>query len=110
MVKNEFISTKIVKNTRGNKDLWRTVRDINGVEGTKVDHLKSEDGKICSDSKEIVDCFVDYFARSGTSLAIKLKNPERKEFRRWQNAHSFGFLETTADEVASVMKSLKSGK
>ncbi|KAL3273469.1 hypothetical protein HHI36_014912, partial [Cryptolaemus montrouzieri] len=104
--------TKIVKNTRGNKGLWRTVSDISGsvVEGTSVDHLKTEGGKICSDSKEIVGCFADYFSGVGTSPATKLKNPKRKEFRLWKNAHSFGFLETTADEVASVIKSLKSGK
>lgn len=109
--KYNYYKNKILKNKNDSKLLWNVIKEMGSSrDETAHDQIKSQNGTVISDSREIADSFNYYFSQVGKKLAEKIKRPSIAIKSTQKNINSLFISPTNLEEVKLVVNNLKSRK
>lgn len=103
----------INENKNSSSSLWNTIKEI--THESKAEHeiqkIKTQDGMVITDEKEISNSFCNYFTEVGKNLADKIKtNNSDFPCNVSHMSNSIFLAETNKDEIIKTIQLLKNKK
>lgn len=117
LIKNakiNYYQNKIEQNKNNATGLWNCLKEITQKNRNKVNYeIRSTEGNICTDDKQIANTFVKYFTEIGAKLANKLENTAQTSATVNNCScipNSFFLSQTDENEIMDTINKLKNKK
>lgn len=108
--KNEYYEKKILTTT-DSKSIWKIVKQINNVpeKNKSINEIKTKNGNVASNNKDIASEFNNFFADIGHKLATNIIQPNIV-YNEQINQNSIFLTDVTQIEIRQYLNSLKNNK